>query len=160
MPLRLKTEIRPLTLARRWVNSDRVDVNALRGRPVLVHFWALSCQASRAQLPRLGEWAARHRGQLHVLSVHTPLEVDDLDADHVTHAVHELGIDLPVALDEDGGIADAYDIRSTPSYFLFDAQGRLRGFHAGPEAADPIEHALSRLIEEEAAREREAAAPH
>lgn len=159
MPLRLNTEVRPLAPALRWVNSDPVEVGDLRGRPILIHFWALSCQPCKAQLPRLQTWANGHRGEVHVISVHTPLEVDDMNPDHVTHAVHELGLDMPVAIDDEGTIADAYDVRTTPAYFLFDAGGRLRSFHAGPEAADPIEHALRRLMEE-TAREGDAAPAH
>jgi thiol-disulfide isomerase/thioredoxin len=147
MPLRLDTQLRPLDAAVGWINSGPLSAEALRGRPTLVHFWALSCQSCKSQLPQLGQWQRQYGERLQIVSVHSPLRVTDLDPDRVVRAVHQLGLDHPVALDGDeGALADAYDVHLTPSYFLFDAEGRLRHYHAGVEAADPVARAIERLL--------------
>ena len=150
MPLRLGTQIRRLTNALAWVNvTTPVDLGALRGKVVLVHFWALSCQACKAQLHYLQDWRRKYGERLAIVSVHSPIEVEDMDDERVEDAVGELGIEHPVALDdEDGSLADLYDVHITPSYFLFDTEGRLRHYHAGTEAAGPVARALERQLGE------------
>ncbi len=162
MPLRLYTSMPPLRPVHRWLNGGPVRESDLRGRPVLVHFWALSCAACKEQLPRVAELRGRFE-RLEVISVHTPLSVEDMNDDRVEDAVRAFELGFPVALDgDDGALADAYHVHLTPSYFVFDGQGRLRHYHAGPQALSPVERAIAHVLEDEVGEgaDAEAAQPH
>jgi thiol-disulfide isomerase/thioredoxin len=149
MPLRLHSPIPPLRDAVRWVNSSPIDVSKLRGRPVLIHFMSMSCLACKEQLSDVREWAGVYRGSLHLIGVHTPTQPEDLDEARVEQAIRDLGLSHPVALDgEEGELADAYQVRFTPSYFLFDANGKLRHFHGGADAVEPVTRAIERVLVE------------
>jgi thiol-disulfide isomerase/thioredoxin len=153
MPLRLHTPIPSLKDASRWVNSPPIDVSTLKGRPTLVHFFALSCAACEEQLPLVYEWADCYSDRLSVIGVHTPVSAQDLDDDYVEKCIGELELEHPIALDGmDGALADAYHVQYTPSYFVFDDEGRLRLYHAGVDAAPAVARALERMlgVEEEA----------
>jgi thiol-disulfide isomerase/thioredoxin len=129
------------------VNSRPIDVSTLGGKPVLVHFFALSCAACKEQLPWVYEWADRYSDRLTVIGVHTPVTAQDLDEDYVEKAIGELELEHPVALDgKDGALADAYQVQYTPSYFLFDEEGRLRLYHSGVDAAPAVMRALERVV--------------
>ncbi|MGA9523887.1 MAG: redoxin domain-containing protein [Myxococcaceae bacterium] len=157
MPLRLHSSIPPLRDAVRWVNSSPVDVAKLRGRPVLVHFMSMSCTACKEQLPDVRAWARRYGGRLQLVGVHTPTQPQDADEERVEQAIRELQLSHPVALDnEEGDLADAYQVRFTPSYFLFDRNGELRHFHGGFEAVDPVARAIERVLAETQAGETHA----
>ncbi len=149
MPLRLHSPIPTLRDAVRWVNSSPVDVSKLRGRPVLVHFMSMSCHACKEQLPAVQEWARRYGGKLQLIGVHTPTQPQDEDEERVEASIQALGLTHPIALDaEDGELADLWQVRFTPSYFLFDAEGRLRHFHGGMEAVGPVTRAIERVLAE------------
>lgn len=155
MPLRLDTQFRPLHPAHRWVNGEPPPSEALRGKPILLHFWAMSCASCHEQLARLVEWEERFGDRVHIISVHTPLAVSDMNEERVVGAIMGHGLRHPVAIDgEDGALADAYDLRMLPSYFVFDQEGRLRHFHAGLKATESVERALTRLLERERREER------
>ncbi len=149
MPLRLRSSIPSLRDAVRWVNSSPVDVAKLRGRPVLVHFMSMSCMTCKEQLSDVREWARRYAGKLQLVGVHTPTQPQDADEERVEEAIRALELSHPVALDgEEGDLAEAYQVRFTPSYFLFDRNGELRHFHGGFEAVDPVERAIERVLAE------------
>jgi thiol-disulfide isomerase/thioredoxin len=147
MPIRLNSPLRPLEPAAEWIGGGPVRVEALCGRPALIHFWAASCGACKEQLPQLREWSERYWGRLGVVSVHTPVHADDLDLAFVAEQARGLALPHPVVLDTKAGeIADAYDVHFTPSYFLFDRAGRLRHYQAGYGAAPGVMQALERLV--------------
>ena len=57
--------------------------------------------------------------------------------------VKKTGIDFPVFLDEDGVATRAWKVRSTPTVFIVDRQGRLVGKTVGVKAwTSPEGHAL------------------
>jgi hypothetical protein len=147
MPARYKSQMRPLRPAPRWLNNGAIDVEDLRGKPVLVHFWSMSVPVAVKQIPRLQSWMRRYGRELQFISVHTPLAVADMDHSRVAAAVSELGLRNPVALDgDDGALADTYDVRDSPAYFLFDAQLRLRNHRAGRGATEAMERILVRVF--------------
>lgn len=149
MPLRLDTPMPSLRPVHRWLNGGPVREPELRGRPVLVHFWALSCPTCKEQFPRLAEWQARFP-ELQMVSIHTPLSVEDMNDDGVMDAVAAFDLEMPVALDgDDGALADAFHIQVLPAFFVFDAEGRLRLYHAGPAALEPVGRALERLMHDD-----------
>ena len=145
MPPRYKWQMRPLRPACCWVNGAPPDLEGLRGRPVLLVFWAASKGVALRQLPRLERWVRQHGLPVKVMSVHTPQDVADMDPARVTAAIRESDIHHPVALDgEDGALADAYDVRQLPAYFRFDAQLRLRNRGEGTRAVKAMDRLLSR----------------
>lgn len=148
--MRLGTDFRPLRPAARWVHGGARDAEHPRRKPELLHFFSLSSEALGEDLPRISEWAHEFGDQLKVVGVHTPVEVADMDPDRVVEEVDRYGLDYPVALDgDDGALADKYDVRVTPSYYLFDEDGHLRHYHAGAEGAESVEHALEELVRSE-----------
>jgi hypothetical protein len=111
---------------------------------VLLFFWATSNRMALWQLSRLEQWIQRRGRPIEVMSVHTPLEVTDMDQGRVMSAIRECGLHHVVALDdEDGALADAYDVRDLPAYFHFDAQLRLRNRKEGNGAVAAMDRLLA-----------------
>ncbi len=134
-----------------WIEAEP-EHRALIGRAVLVQFWALSCYLCKEQMPALVRWAADEKARgLEVISVHTPRQHSDCDADAVRRAAAELGLRMPVAIDSAHAIADRFEIGGLwPHYFLFDRAGKLRARAAGGRAVDVLESALPRVLAEAA----------
>jgi thiol-disulfide isomerase/thioredoxin len=111
-----------LPLASVDLSGRRVDLKDLRGRVVLVNFWATWCEPCLAEMPSL----ERLKGQLAA----RPFEILAVNygesAAKVAGFLGKQGVSLPVLLDPDRKAADAWNAKGLPMTFLVDAKGRVR----------------------------------
>lgn len=127
-----------LDLRRR--DGSTLRLSEVRGRPLVLHFWATWCPPCRDELPALLAYAAE--GDMRVLAV-------SLDPDW--GAVRRfLGSDPPpaVVLAEGDEVEAAFDVRSLPVTFVVDPAGRLRLRLDGPRdwASAPARDALLEAV--------------
>ena len=113
----------------------------VRGRPVLLNFWATWCEPCRAEMPSLQQLATRHQAQgLQVLAINFR-EADST----VRRFMATTALGLPVLLDADGGAAKAFGVHTFPSTVGVDRAGKARYVvtgevdWAGPQAERWIE---------------------
>jgi thiol-disulfide isomerase/thioredoxin len=122
-----------------------LTADSLRGRVVLVNFWATWCPPCRAEMPMLQAMAARHReAGLVVLG----LSVDRGPEAEVRAFLAERGIDYPVAIVGTEVERAFGGIRGYPTSFLLDRAGRIRHEALGPLAMVSFEPAVRRLLGE------------
>ena len=110
----------PLQLAD--LDGKAWSLAALKGRPVVLNFWASWCEPCRAEMPSLELLATRHqKAGLVILSVNykeSPAAIHKfLDA---------LPFSLPILLDGDGETAGAWTLRVFPTTVLIDRDGQAR----------------------------------
>jgi len=148
-PLPVEGRMPSLAGATGWLNSPPLTASALRGRVVLVDFWTYSCINCLRALPYVRGWAARYRDHgLVVVGVHAPEFAFEKDPDNVADAVENLGIDYPVALDNDFAIWRGFDNRYWPAHYFIDTQGRIRPHHFGEGEYRQSEDVIRRLLVE------------
>jgi len=131
-------------------DGDEISLDELRGKVVLMDFWATSCPSCREALPHMKELAKKFEGQpLIVLSVSL-----DEDERKWKDFVAQNGMTWPQCWDGrfTGPMARLFDVKAIPSTFTIDADGVLQDEHIGDAA---IEGKLKKLIAR--AREVEAA---
>ena len=132
-----------------WLNSPPLTMSQLRGKVVLVEFWTYTCVNWRRTLPYVRAWADKYKDQgLVVIGVHTPEFVFEKDAGNVRHAVKEIGITFPVAVDSDYAIWGAFKNQYWPALYFVDAQGRIRHHHFGEGDYERSEEVVQRLLSE------------
>ena len=150
MPMRIGTEMPSLESATHWISGSADEaLEAARGRPTLVHFWAVSCGICKANLPRVAEWRERYRDDgLRVIAVHMPRYPADTDVEAVRSAVSRHDITEPCAIDNEHKLRDAFQNEQgyVPAYYLFDHEGRLRSFAAGERGLAMLSAALDRTL--------------
>ncbi|HVK03261.1 MAG TPA: TlpA disulfide reductase family protein [Armatimonadaceae bacterium] len=151
MPLRLGTEMPELTGATEWLNGEEPTREALTGSPTLVHFWAVSCYICKDNMPTLEEWKRAYGPQgLKLVAVHMPRQESDLNVAQVKATLEEFRVEEPCAVDNEHAIGDRFQTAGLwPHYFLFDAEGNLRGRSAGNAGLGMIESALKRMLDAE-----------
>jgi len=144
----------PLDGAVQWLNSPPLSAQDLRGKVVLVDFWTYSCINCLRALPYVRAWAEKYRDQgLVVIGVHTPEFAFEKDLGNVGKAVRDLGIDYPVAVDNDYAIWRAFSNRYWPAHYFVDAQGRVRYRHFGEGEYDVSENVIRQLLAEAGRRD-------
>jgi thiol-disulfide isomerase/thioredoxin len=118
-----------------WFNTadDKpVTMASLKGKVVLIDFWAYSCINCQRELPHVEAWARDYaKDGLVVVGVHTPEYAFEHVASNVKAGVQRLGLTFPVALDNNYDTWDAYDNQSWPASYLIDASGAIRHVSIG-----------------------------
>ena len=115
-----------------WIDSNPVTLSSLRGKIVLIDFWTYSCINCIRTLPFILEWQEKYGPLgLHTIGVHTPEFDFEKDVENVRAAVERLGIDYPVALDNDAETWDAFGVSAWPAKYLLDVDGIIRYAEVG-----------------------------
>jgi thiol-disulfide isomerase/thioredoxin len=132
-----------------WLNSEPLTAAGLRGKVVLVQFCTYSCVNWLRTLPYVRAWAERYRDAgLVVIGAHTPEFAFEHDVENVRPALRAMGVDYPIAIDNDFAIWRAFGNRYWPALYLADAQGRLRDHHFGEGRYEGSERVIQRLLAE------------
>jgi cytochrome c biogenesis protein CcdA/thiol-disulfide isomerase/thioredoxin len=113
-----------------WLNTTdggAVDLADLRGKVVLVDFWAYSCINCQRSIPHVVAWDAAYRAAgLEVIGIHSPEYAFEKDAANVAAGADSFGITYPVALDNSLSTWTNYRNRYWPAHYLIDAEGTVR----------------------------------
>ena len=133
-----------------WFNtpgSKPVTLASLKGKVVLVDFWAYSCINCQRELPHAEAWAKDYAADgLEVVGVHTPEYAFEHVPSNVAAGVHRLGLTFPVALDNSYGTWNAYDNQSWPAAYLIDATGQIRHVSVGEGGYAGEEQLIRQLL--------------
>jgi thiol-disulfide isomerase/thioredoxin len=119
------------------VTGETVALSALRGRPVVLNFWATWCPPCRAELPELQAASQRYAGQLEIIGVNQAEP-----AAGVGGFAQDMGLTFPIPLDARGEVSRQYAVRSLPTTFFIDRAGIIRRIQSGPLTEATLAQAL------------------
>ena len=100
-------------------------------------------------MPRIGQWREELQEQgLRVVAVHMPRYESDTNVESVREAIAAHNITEPCAVDNEHRLREAFqnDQGYVPAYYLFDGEGKLRGFAAGERGLDLLKATLDRVM--------------
>jgi cytochrome c biogenesis protein CcdA/thiol-disulfide isomerase/thioredoxin len=130
-----------------WINSPPLSLMQLRGKVVLIDFWTYSCINCLRTLPYIKQWYADYKDDgLVIIGVHTPEFEFEKEPKNVAKAVMNLGIDYPVAQDNNFKTWLAYNNQYWPAHYLIDQKGNLRMVHFGEGGYVATENAIRELL--------------
>lgn len=108
------------------LHGETVSLSALRGRPVLINFWATWCYPCQAEHALLQETAVALAGRAHVLGI-----VYNDAASTVQAYLAQHGGVYPQLIDPNSRVAMDFGIAGVPESFIIDAQGVIVHKQAG-----------------------------
>ncbi|MEK6983995.1 MAG: thioredoxin family protein [Nanoarchaeota archaeon] len=133
----------------RWINSEPLKIEQLRGKVVLVDFWTYTCINCIRTLPYLKDWDKKYRDKgLAIVGVHTPEFEFEKKYENVLKAVNDYQLKYAVAQDNNYATWSAYQNRYWPHKFLIDIDGYIRYDHIGEGAYDETERIIHLLLKE------------
>lgn len=134
-----------------WVNSEPLEIDQLRGGPILIEFWDFCRPNSIRTLPYMKAWHGRYSDAgLRVIGVHASGFEPSADPASVEAAVARLEIPYPVVADVELEIWSLYGNLGWPARYLFNQGGTLFDYHYGEGAYDETERAIQELLGVEA----------
>lgn len=130
-----------------WLNSPALNIEDLRGKPVLVKFWTYTCINCIRTFPFVNDWYEKYEDDgLQIIGVHTPEFEFEKDISNVEKALEDYGIEYPVVLDNDYKIWRSYKNRYWPAKYLIDANGCIVDEHFGEGAYEETELKIQKLL--------------
>jgi thiol-disulfide isomerase/thioredoxin len=127
-------ELRPWTganpappLELKTLDGQAFRLDQLRGKVVLVNFWATWCEPCIEEMPSMQKLRARLAG--------APFEIVAVNHQEgearIRGFLKKVPLDFPIVRDTDGGVTRAWQARIFPSSYLVDADGKIRYVMAG-----------------------------
>ena len=125
------------------LSGASLSLAELRGKVVLLNFWATWCVPCRKEMPAIEALYQRYKDRgLEVLAI----SLDKVSAAVVEAFVHEMGVTYRVALDPSWATARTYAVRAVPATFLIDRAGNVVLRELGER--DWMEEAKQQKVEE------------
>src|SRR5215813_4109623 len=130
-----------------WINGAPLTLKSLRGKVVVVDFWAFDCEPCLEAMPHITDLYEKYSGRgLVVIGVHTPRADYEKNVSRLRDAITKLGIKFPVVVDEKQKIFRDYLCDLWPSQFVIDQNGIVRYSHGGVGRYEDMERVVQKLL--------------
>lgn len=103
------------------LEGEIVSLSNLRGKIVLVNFWASWCPPCRSEMPAMQKIYQEHGPDDFVILAVNNTRRDTLS--DVENFVTEQGLTFPILLDSNGQVSSLYQVHSLPTSFFIDRDG-------------------------------------
>ncbi|HVP20809.1 MAG TPA: redoxin domain-containing protein [Anaerolineaceae bacterium] len=122
------------------LNNNEIKLSGLRGKPVLINFWATWCVPCKSEMPLLEQYYLKLKDKIAFYGI---------DQQETTNVImpylKENGITFPTLLDETGEVTRKYFIQGFPTTYFVDGDGILRAIQIGPLTVAQINTNLNAL---------------
>jgi thiol-disulfide isomerase/thioredoxin len=130
-----------------WLNGTAMTLKSLKGKVVLLDFWAFDCEPCIQAMPHVVELHDKYgKNGLVVIGVHTPRADYEKSIEGLKGAMARMNIRFPVVVDEKQKIWRDYRCDLWPSQFIVDREGFVRYSHGGVGRYDDMETVIQKLL--------------
>jgi cytochrome c biogenesis protein CcmG, thiol:disulfide interchange protein DsbE len=124
------------------LNGHRLSLGDLRGRPVIVNFWASWCGPCIEEMPLLKQASGEHASE--GLAIVGIVFQDRAEAARAFAA--RIGANWPAAVDPGSSVANAYGVDAPPASFFINRSGIVAGRQIGQLSAADLERQLAAIL--------------
>ena len=123
------------------LDGEKVTLKSLRGKVVMINFWATSCVTCVKEMPQMAETYTKYKGQgLDFVAVAMSYDPPN----YVLNFAQTRKLPFKVALDPQDSLAKAFgDVKLTPTTFVIDKNGAIIKRYVG----EPVFSELHQLLE-------------
>jgi peroxiredoxin len=105
--------------------GDTVKLSDLKGKKVMLNFWATWCPPCKAEMPAMEEFHKEAGDEVVILAVNIDPHLD------VKAFVDENGITFPIPLDAEDKVNETYQVLSIPTTYFIDTKGNIGNKYIG-----------------------------
>jgi cytochrome c biogenesis protein CcmG/thiol:disulfide interchange protein DsbE len=126
------------------LDGNMYTMDRLKGKPVLINFWASWCEPCRKEMPDLIKLYGQYKDRIEIVAVN----VTARDSSEPVQAfVQEYRLPFPVLLDNKGEVADQYHIAPIPTTYFVDKNGVIAERQVGVTDYAALEAKINRLLQ-------------
>ena len=118
-----------------------IDIASLRGKPVVLNFWATWCMPCHAEHPILVQAARALGNDVQFVGV----VFGDTEA-NIAAFVKERGEAYPTLLDDKGKTSIAYGVGGVPETFFIDRSGKIVAKYEGPLSPEMLQTYVQKVL--------------
>jgi cytochrome c biogenesis protein CcmG/thiol:disulfide interchange protein DsbE len=145
VPFKLAGQPAPAFSLRRLDNGEKVNLASLRGKPIVMNFWATWCGPCRMEHPVL-EWGHQKFGKdVHFLGV-----VFEDTEENARNFLASSPSTFPQLVDPSSGMSVDYGVAGVPETYFIDAQGKILSKYAMPIEPETLEAKVREIIQDSA----------
>lgn len=115
------------------LDGDVVKLSDLKGKKVLLNFWASWCGPCKAEMPHMQKYYETHRDDTDFEMIAVNLTTSERRGhEGIEEFVDAYGLTFPIPLDEDGKVGEAYNAISIPTTYMLGTDGTVGQKIVGP----------------------------
>jgi thiol-disulfide isomerase/thioredoxin len=116
--------------------GQSVALESLKGKVVMLNFWASWCGPCRQEMPLLEQMHKRYSKQgFALLGVNVDAETGDAEK-----LLKKIVVSFPILFDTENKVSQLYNVNAMPSSVFIDRKGNVRALHRGYKAGDESEY--------------------
>ena len=124
------------------LNGKTISTAELRGKVLVLNFWATWCAPCRAEIPELIKLQAQYRDRLQIIG----FSMDEAPAKDVKSFVEQNGFNYPVVMANPKVSQDFGGVAALPTSFIVNAQGGVVQKHVGLLPRETYEQEIRSLL--------------
>jgi len=135
------------------LDGKNITLSELRGKKVVLNFWATWCPPCKAEMPHMQNYYEQHakKDNVEIIAVNLTSEERDVTADAKVDSVmtfrDSFDLTFPILLDQDpkNSIGIAYQILTIPTTYFIDSNGYIRRAIKGPMNVEMLKNYVDAL---------------
>ncbi|GHH99108.1 redoxin domain-containing protein [Neobacillus kokaensis] len=121
------------------LNGESVRLSDLKGKKLMLNFWATWCGPCKAEMPEMEEFYKSADKDIKILAVNIDPQLD------VKGFVDEYKITFPVLLDTEDAVNTKYQVISIPTTYFIDSNGIIQNKFVGTMKLDDMKDFTNKL---------------
>lgn len=126
------------------ITGNKVKLSDLRGKSVILNFWATWCPPCKAEIPEMQKFYENNKNNnVEILAVN--LTYTESNPDAVKDFVRNKGLTFKIALNEHGKVGNLYGAITIPTSYIIDKNGIIRDKYVGAMSYGTMDRFISNI---------------
>lgn len=128
------------------ITGETITLSQLRGKKVLLNFWATWCPPCKEEMPDLQNYYERYAKEenVEIIAVNLTFKQNSIEDVRLFAKSYDLTFPIPL-LHEEALSLEKYQVLTIPSSFMIDTEGRIQRQIIGPLNEETIQQYLSEI---------------
>lgn len=127
------------------LDGTKVKLSDLKGKKVIVNFWATWCGPCQREMPDMQEFYSKYQKDVEILAVNYTASEGTDGKEKVRKFAEEKGVTFPILLDTDIKVTTTYKVITIPTSYFVDTKGVIQDKFTGPMTVQEMEKRVADL---------------
>ncbi len=125
-------------------DGNKVSLSSLRGKPVVLNFWASWCGPCKSEMPDFEAAYQKYGADVQFIMVNLT-DGKNETVESAIECIDSLGYNFPIYFDTESEAVAAYGISAIPATFFINAEGQLVTYATGAIGSELIEKGIGMI---------------